>query len=181
MLLKVQHNKYYNLYGFHSTMYWIHIKYHGPLFVFLSFFLAMVLPVLQFSFWLLVPLKVILHQLRVKNIFPWKFNLEYDGTFTKLFMHVSSWNMFPITRNLQIRVHVYPYGRQIKPYHIIFWQMSDTEHYMFLIKINSAGLIYMLSNLVCMTNYWHNLLRYAPSHKSQIITCKIFWILRATL
>jgi hypothetical protein len=43
----------------------------------------------------------------VKKIFPWKFNLEYGSTFTKLFMHVSSRNMFPTTRNLQIRVHVY--------------------------------------------------------------------------
>ena len=42
-----------------------------------------------------------------ENIFPWKFNLEYGGTFTKLFIHVSSRNMFPTTRNLQIRVHVY--------------------------------------------------------------------------
>jgi hypothetical protein len=38
---------------------------------------------------------------------PWKFNLEYGSTFTKLFMHVSSRNMFPTIRNLQIRVHVY--------------------------------------------------------------------------
>ena len=52
-------------------------------------------------------LKVILHELWVKNIFPWKFNLEYGSTFTKLFMHVLSRNMFPTTRNLQIRVHVY--------------------------------------------------------------------------
>ena len=52
-------------------------------------------------------IKVILHQFWVKKIFPWKFNLEYGGTFTKLFMHVSSRNMFPTTRNLQIRVHVY--------------------------------------------------------------------------
>jgi hypothetical protein len=51
--------------------------------------------------------KVILHQFWVKKIFPWKFNLEYSGTFTKLFMHVSSRNMFPTIRNLQIRVHVY--------------------------------------------------------------------------
>jgi hypothetical protein len=51
--------------------------------------------------------KVILHQFWVKKIFPWKFNLEYSGTFTKLFMHISSRNMFPTTRNLQIRVHVY--------------------------------------------------------------------------
>ena len=51
--------------------------------------------------------KVILHQFWVKKIFPWKFNLEYGGIFTKLFMHVSSRNMFPTTRNLQIRVHVY--------------------------------------------------------------------------
>ena len=36
----------------------------------------------------------------MKKIFPWKFNLEYGGTFTKLFMHVSSQNMFPTTRNL---------------------------------------------------------------------------------
>ena len=36
------------------------------------------------------------------------YNLEYSGTFTsKLFMHVSSRNMFPTTRNLQMRVHVY--------------------------------------------------------------------------
>jgi hypothetical protein len=48
--------------------------------------------------------KVILHQFWVKNFFPWKFNLEYGGTFTKLFMHVSSQNMFPTTKNLQIRV-----------------------------------------------------------------------------
>jgi hypothetical protein len=52
-------------------------------------------------------LKVILHQFWVKKIFPWKFNLEYGGTFIKLFMHVSSRNMFPTTRNLQICVHVY--------------------------------------------------------------------------
>jgi hypothetical protein len=51
--------------------------------------------------------KVILHQFWVKKIFPWKINLEYGGTFTKLFMHISSQNMFPTTRNLQIRVHVY--------------------------------------------------------------------------
>jgi hypothetical protein len=31
----------------------------------------------------------------VKKIFPWKFNLEYGGTITKLFVHVSSRNMFP--------------------------------------------------------------------------------------
>jgi hypothetical protein len=52
-------------------------------------------------------IKVILHQFRVKKFSTWKFNLEYGGTFTKLFMHVSSQNMFPTTRNLQIRVHVY--------------------------------------------------------------------------
>jgi hypothetical protein len=52
-------------------------------------------------------LKVILHQFWVEKFFPWKFNLEYGGTFTKLFMHVSSWNMFPTIRNLQIHVHVY--------------------------------------------------------------------------
>ena len=52
-------------------------------------------------------LKVILHQFWVKKFFPWKFNLEYGSTFTKLFMHVSSRNMFPTIRNLQIRVHVY--------------------------------------------------------------------------
>jgi hypothetical protein len=51
--------------------------------------------------------KVILHQFWVKTIFPWKFNLEYGGTLTKLFMHVSSRNMFPTTRNMQIRVCVY--------------------------------------------------------------------------
>ena len=51
--------------------------------------------------------KVILHQFWVKKISPWKFNLEYGGTFTKLFMHVSSRNMFPTTRNLQIRFRVY--------------------------------------------------------------------------
>jgi len=50
--------------------------------------------------------KVILHQFWVKKIFPWKFNLEYGSIFTKLFIHVSSRNMFP-TRNLQIRVHLY--------------------------------------------------------------------------
>ena len=51
--------------------------------------------------------KVILHQVWVKKFSPWKFNLEYGGTFTKQCMHVSSWNMFPTIRNLQIRVHVY--------------------------------------------------------------------------
>ena len=40
-------------------------------------------------------------------MFPWKINFEYGGTFTKLFMHVSSRNMFPTTRNMQIRMHVY--------------------------------------------------------------------------
>ena len=55
----------------------------------------------------LIEFKVILHQFWVKKIFPWKFNLEYGSTFTKLFMHVSSRNMFPTTRNLQIRMHVY--------------------------------------------------------------------------
>ena len=54
-----------------------------------------------------VEIKVILHQFWVKKMFPWKFNLEYGGTFTKLFMHVLSRNMFPTTRNLQIRVYVY--------------------------------------------------------------------------
>jgi hypothetical protein len=34
-------------------------------------------------------------------------NNKIGGTFTKLFMHVSSRNMFPTTRNMQIRVHVY--------------------------------------------------------------------------
>jgi hypothetical protein len=42
----------------------------------------------------------------VKKMFPWKFNLEYGGIFTKPFMHVSCRNMFPTTRNLQICVHV---------------------------------------------------------------------------
>ena len=51
--------------------------------------------------------KLILHQFWVKKIFPWKLNLEYGGTFTTVFMHVSRRNMFPTTRNLQIRVHVY--------------------------------------------------------------------------
>jgi predicted phosphatase len=55
----------------------------------------------------ILDIKVILHQFSVKKIYPWKFNLEYGGTFTKLFMHVSSRNMFPTTKNLQIRVHVY--------------------------------------------------------------------------
>jgi hypothetical protein len=52
-------------------------------------------------------IKVILHQFWVKKMFPWKFNLEYGSTFTKLCMHVSSWNVFPTNRDLQIRVHVY--------------------------------------------------------------------------
>jgi hypothetical protein len=46
-------------------------------------------------------LRVILLQFWVKKFFPWKFNLEYGGTFTKLFVHVSSRNMFPTIRNLQ--------------------------------------------------------------------------------
>ena len=52
-------------------------------------------------------IKVILLQFWVKKLFPWKFNLEYGGTLTKLFMHVPSWNMFPTIKNLQIRLHVY--------------------------------------------------------------------------
>jgi hypothetical protein len=60
------------------------------------------------AFWI-SDIKVILHQFWVKKIFPWKFHLQYSGTFTKLFMHVSSRNMFPATRNLQICVHVYQY------------------------------------------------------------------------
>jgi hypothetical protein len=55
----------------------------------------------------LTTVKVILHQFWVKKMFPWKFNLEYGGTFTNLFMHVSSRNMFPTIRNRQICVHVY--------------------------------------------------------------------------
>jgi lauroyl/myristoyl acyltransferase len=51
-------------------------------------------------------IKVILYQFWVKKFVPWKFNLEYGGTFTKLFMHVSSRNMLPTIRNLQIRKHV---------------------------------------------------------------------------
>ena len=43
----------------------------------------------------------------MKKIFPRKFNLDYGGTFTKLFMHVSRRNMSPTTRNLQIHVHAY--------------------------------------------------------------------------
>jgi hypothetical protein len=43
----------------------------------------------------------------LKKFVPWKFKLEYGDTFTKLFMHVSSRNMFPTIRNLQIRVQVY--------------------------------------------------------------------------
>ena len=43
----------------------------------------------------------------LKKIFPWKFNLEYGGTFTKLSMHVSRGNIFSAMRNLQIRVHIY--------------------------------------------------------------------------
>jgi hypothetical protein len=38
--------------------------------------------------------------------FPLNIHLKYGGTFTKLFMHVSSRNMFPTTRNLENRVHV---------------------------------------------------------------------------
>jgi hypothetical protein len=41
---------------------------------------------------LILHFKVILHQFWMKTIFPSKFNLEYGGTFTKLFMHVSSRN-----------------------------------------------------------------------------------------
>jgi hypothetical protein len=59
------------------------------------------------SLYLPLSFKVILHQFWVKKTFAWKFNLVYGGTFTKLFMHVSSRNMLPTTRNLQIRVHVY--------------------------------------------------------------------------
>ena len=61
---------------------------------------------LHYPLILLLIIKVILHQLWMKNFFPWKFNMEYGGTFSKLFMHVSSRNVFPTTRNLQIRVHV---------------------------------------------------------------------------
>ena len=43
----------------------------------------------------------------MKKFFTWAFNLEYGSTFTKLCMHVSSRNMFPTIRNLQICVHVY--------------------------------------------------------------------------
>jgi hypothetical protein len=39
--------------------------------------------------------------------FSLKIHLEYGGTFTKLSMHVSSQTMFPTTRNLQIRMHVF--------------------------------------------------------------------------
>ena len=36
-----------------------------------------------------------------------KIQFGIRSTITKLFMHVSSRNMFPTTRNQQIRVHVY--------------------------------------------------------------------------
>ena len=39
--------------------------------------------------------------------FPLKIHLEYGGTFTKLCMHVSSRNMFPTNRTLQIRVQFF--------------------------------------------------------------------------
>ena len=61
----------------------------------------------EWPVYVVILVKVILHQFWVKKISPGKFNLEYGGTFTKLFMHTSSRNMFPTTRNLQIRVHVY--------------------------------------------------------------------------
>jgi hypothetical protein len=47
-------------------------------------------------------LRVILHQFWVKKLFPSKFNLEYGGILTKLFMHVSSRNMFPTTKVLSV-------------------------------------------------------------------------------
>jgi hypothetical protein len=71
------------------------------------------------GFQLYVKVIIILHQFWVKKIFPRKFNLEYGGTFTKLFMHVSSRNMFPTTRNLQIRVHVY------HPRHCCAWRLIN--------------------------------------------------------
>ena len=42
-----------------------------------------------------------------EDISPLKIQFGIRGTFTKLFMHVSSRNIFTTTRNLQIRVHVY--------------------------------------------------------------------------
>ena len=85
-------------------------------------------------------LKVILHQFWVKKIFSWKFILEYGGTFTKLFMHVSSRNMFPTIRNLQIRVHVF------RPRHwcgdwLIFWLFcsDDCRSWPREEKINNHG------------------------------------------
>ena len=74
--------------------------------------------------------KVILHQFWVKKFFPWKFNMEYGGTFTKLFMHVSSRNMFPTTRtNFSFAIILMWYTRNIYIYIIVFinWtlRMSD--------------------------------------------------------
>jgi hypothetical protein len=85
-----------------------------------------------------IPFKVILHQFWVKQMFPWKFNLEYGGIFTKLFMHVSSRSMFPTTRNLQIRVHVY------RPRHccgdwLIFGCSDDCRSWPREEKINNHG------------------------------------------
>jgi hypothetical protein len=47
---------------------------------------------------------MIMHILREKNI---HLNLLNSNDISKLLMHVSSRNMFPTIRNLQIRVHVY--------------------------------------------------------------------------
>jgi hypothetical protein len=55
---------------------------------------------------LIVLIRVTILKLMCNHVYC-KFMMEYGGTFTKLFMHVSSRNMFPTTRNMQIRVHVY--------------------------------------------------------------------------
>ena len=55
------------------------------------------MPNLQINKYIYTLFKVILHQFWVKKVFPWKINLEYGVTFTKLFMLVSSRNMFQTT------------------------------------------------------------------------------------
>jgi hypothetical protein len=72
-------------------------------------------------------------------MFPWKFNLEYNGSFTKLFMHVSSRNMFPTTRNLQIHVHVYRLRHYCGDWYFqLFWS-DDCRSWPREEKINNHG------------------------------------------
>ena len=109
--------------------------------------------------------KVILHQFWVKKFFPWKFNMEYGGTFTKLFMHVSSRNMFPTTRtNFSFAIILMWYTQNIYIYIYIYicvfinWTLRMSDN------LPERVQILCHAHFICITVLEH-----------RIICCQIFF------